>query len=419
MDTTALELAYGQSRLSVSLPAHNLLGVFAPQNAPAAADESFLLREALAHPIGRPRLRELAQRGQRVAIVISDMTRPCPSERLLPPILDELTAAGVPDSDITVIVALGLHRPMTETELAAAVGEDVLRRVQAVNHDPANTVQMGVTAAGTPVELFRPLVEADLRVCLGNLEFHYFAGYSGGAKAVLPGCASLATINANHAMMVEEGARAGSVEGNPVRRDIEEGAAQLGVDFILNVVVDERHRITGAVAGDVIAAHRRGCDLIRQRGTLPIPRQAQIVLASAGGFPKDVNLYQAQKALENASYAVQPGGIIVLVAECREGFGSQVFESWMRGAISPDEIVQRIKQRFVIGGHKAAAIAAVLKRAGVFLVSTMPAEGLTGCGLVPFADVGQAMRRAFLEMGESASVLVLPDAGSSLPVVAD
>jgi nickel-dependent lactate racemase len=381
------------------------------------ADEALVLREVLAQPIGTPRLRQLAQAGQKVAIVISDLTRPCPSERLLPAVLDELTAACVPDEDITVIAALGLHRPMTEPELTAAAGEGVYRRVRVVNHDPSDTLPLGVTSAGTPVELFRPLVEADLRVCVGNLEFHYFAGFSGGAKAILPGCAAQATINANHAMMVEAGARAGQIAGNPVRRDIEEGAAMLGVDFILNVVVDEQHRITGAVAGDVTVAHRRGCELIRQRGTIPIPRLADIVVASAGGFPKDVNLYQAQKALENAAYAVRPGGALVLIAECREGFGSQVFESWMREANSPDEILERIKQRFVIGGHKAAAIAAVLKRAHVCLVSAMPPEVVRACGLLPFDDAEQALRWALQQLGDAASVLALPDAGSSLPAV--
>ncbi len=418
MTAACLQFSYGDSSLSVDVPKDNLVGVFWPQNASPPADESLLVREALAQPIGAPCLRELARRGQRVAVVLSDKTRPCPSERLLPPVLEELTDAGVPDEDITLIAALGLHRPMTEPELAAVAGEAIFRRVRVLNHDPSCTVRLGVTAAGTPVEFFRPLVEADLRVCLGNLEFHYFAGFSGGAKAVLPGCASQATINANHSMMTQAGAKAGQIEGNPVRQDIEEGAARLGVDFVLNVVVDDQHRIVGAVAGDVTAAHRRGCELIRQRGSIPIPQRAPIVLASAGGFPKDVNLYQAQKALENASYAVQPGGVIVLIAECREGFGSQVFESWMREAGGPDEILQRIKQRFVIGGHKAAAIASVLKRSSICLVSAMSPDVLRSCGFVPFSQPEQALRWAFDTLGASAGVLALPDAGSSLPVAA-
>lgn len=417
-DVTALEFAYGGRRLAVGVPAANLLGVYAPRNMPAPDDAEALLRAALQHPIGTRRLREVAQAGQKVAIVISDLTRPCPSAHLLPPVLDELAAAGVADDAITIVIALGLHRPMTDGEIEAAVGAGVTRRVRVLNHDPDDTVRLGVTGAGTPVEFFRPLVAADLRVCLGNLEFHYFAGYSGGAKAILPGCASRATINANHAMMVHADAKAGRIDGNPVRRDIEEGVAMVGVDFLLNVVVDEEHRITAAVAGDVTAAHRAGCELIRQRGALPIPQRADVVLAGAGGWPKDVNLYQAQKALENAAYAVQPGGTIVLFAECREGFGSPVFEAWMREADSPDEILERIQRGFVIGGHKAAAIAAVLKRARIRLVSSMVDEALPRLGIQMSDDAATAITQTLSEAGEHATVLALPDAGSSLPLVA-
>jgi len=417
--TASLEFAYGDHRLRVDVPQPNLLGVFSPRHAPPPDDAAALLYAALQAPIGTPPLRALARAGQRVAVVISDLTRPCPSAQLLPPILAELTAAGVTDSAITIIIALGLHRPMTDAEVEAAVGHDIAQRVRVLNHDPADTVHLGVTTAGTPVEFFRPLVDADLRVCLGNLEFHYFAGFSGGAKAILPGCASRATINANHAMMAHPDARAGRVDNNPVRRDIEEGVAMLGADFMVNVVVDEAHRITAAVAGDVIAAHRVGCDMIRQRGALPIPQRADVVLAGAGGWPKDVNLYQAQKALENASYAVRPGGAIVLFAECREGFGSPTFEAWMRETASADDILARIQQGFVIGGHKAAAIAAVLQRARLYLVSSMADDALPRLGIRLCHDAAEAVARALAEAGPGATVLALPDAGSSLPLVAE
>jgi nickel-dependent lactate racemase len=398
----------------------NLLGVLLPVQGKESADEATLLRQALEHPIGTPRLREMVRQGQKVVIVTSDGTRPCPSERLLPLILDELAAAGVPDGDVSVVMALGLHRPMTEAEMEAAVGAQIYRRVQVVNHDPDDTVLQGTTSAGTPVEIFRRVVEADFRVCLGNLELHYFAGYSGGAKAVLPGCASRATLNANHAMMVRPEARAGRLAGNPVRADIEEGTALIGVDFILNVVVDGTdHRIVGAVAGDVTAAHRRGCELVAQRGIVEIDQPADVVLVSAGGYPKDVNLYQAQKALDNAAYAVRDGGILIVVAECAEGFGNSTCEAWLTDARSADEVLQRIKQEFVLGGHKAAAISAVQKRASVYLVSALPDEVVRRCRMVPFGAPNQALEAAFDALGPAASLLVLPQGGSLLPVVRD
>jgi nickel-dependent lactate racemase len=409
-------LAYGRSAVKVEVPELNLVGVVLPSDEVRAAGEISLVREALEKPIGTARLRDMVQPGQKVAIVTSDLTRPCPSDRLLPPILDELGTAGVPDDNVQVILALGLHRPMTAAEMEASVGAEVYRRVQVMNHDPDDTVRLGITTAGTPVEIFRPLVEADARICIGNLELHYFAGYSGGAKAILPGCASRATVNANHAMMVLPEAGAGRLAGNPVRADIEEGAALLGVDFILNVVVDGEHCIAAAVAGDVRAAHQSGCEVVAQRGIVEIEQAADIVLVSAGGYPKDVNLYQAQKALDNAAYAVREGGVLILVAECPEGFGNTVCETWLTEAQSPDQVLERIQREFVLGGHKAAAISAVQKRARVYLVSDLAEDLVRRCRMTPFRSPEQAMDAAFEAMGREARLLVLPQGGSILPL---
>jgi nickel-dependent lactate racemase len=419
-----LELAFGHTHLPVRVPEVRLLGVLKPldageQDSTDRAAEARLLRDALAHPSGTPPLRDLARAGQQVVIVTSDLTRPCPSERLLPPVLEELAAAGVPDEDILIVVALGLHRRMTPPELEALVGREVYARVRVVNHDVNDTVRLGVTRAGTPVEIFAPVVEADLRVCLGNLELHYFVGYSGGAKAIMPGCASRATVTANHALMVRPEAVAGRLAGNPVRADLEEGVAMLGVDFILNVLTDGEHNILEAVAGDVTQAHRRGCERVARRATVPVPRRADVVLVSAGGYPKDVNMYQAQKALDHAAHAVRDGGVIIWVAECSEGFGNATFETWLCETGSPAKIVARIQQGFVIGGHKAAAMATVLQRADVFLVSALPAGTARCAGLVPFADPNEALRATLQKVGgqDRAGVLVIPEGGSVLPQV--
>jgi len=411
-----LELPYGDDHLPLAVSSQRLLGVILPaEGIDDHGDEQILIREALRHPIGTPPLCKLVQAGQRVAIVISDMTRPCPSTRLLPRILDELADGGIADSEVTVVVALGLLRAQTEDELAELVGPAVYDRVRVINHDPDDVVRLGVTSHGTPVELFRPLLEADVRVCLGNLEFHYFAGYSGGAKSILPGCASKVTVTANHGLMTRPGAITGRLEGNPVREDLEEGAAMMGVDFILNVIVDDHHNIAAAFAGDVLQAHRKGCELVGERGSVPIAKLADIVLVSAGGYPLDLNMYQAQKALDNAVYAVREGGVIVWVAECREGLGSEIFASWLQQADSADDILERIGREFVLGGHKAAAIAGVLKKARVHLVSILTADDLGQVGLVPFAELQQAMAAAYEAVGADASVLVLPFGDSVLP----
>jgi nickel-dependent lactate racemase len=188
------------------------------------------------------------------------------------------------------------------------------------------------------------------------------------------------------------------------------------VDFILNAVVEgPEHRIVGAVAGDVTAAHRRGCALVAERGLVGIERRADLVLVSAGGYPKDLNLYQAQKALDNAAQAVRDGGVVILVAECPEGLGNRTFEAWLTAGQTPDKLLDRIQQKFVLGGHKAAAIAAVLRRARVYLVSALPGGLVRRCGFRPFDNVGSALDAAWREVGSDANLLVLPQGGSILP----
>jgi nickel-dependent lactate racemase len=217
--------------------------------------------------------------------------------------------------------------------------------------------------------------------------------------------------------MVESGARAGRIIGNPVRAGIEQGAGLLGVDFILNVVTGAQNDILEAVAGEPTAAHRRGCGLVAARGSVRIPRPADIVLVSAGGYPKDLDLYQAQKALDQAAHGVRTGGIIILVAECREGLGNPTFERWMREASGPDDLLGRIQREFVLGGHKAAAIAAVQKRARILLISDLAEEAVRCCGMRPYPSITDALHEALREAGSTAAIAVLPQGGSVLPVV--
>ena len=418
MDTKIIQLAYGDGHIDVQLPESNLMGVFNPvksEDKKPQGSEKDLIQQALKQPIGTQPLRQLVKKGDKVAIVTSDLTRPCPSERLIPPLLNELAAAGVPDEDIFIVLGLGLHRPMSEEEIDQALSPEIHQRIKVLNHDVQDTVRLGTTSRGTPVEFFRPVVEADFRICVGNLEFHWFAGFSGGAKAILPGCASKATVTANHAMMIEPKAAPGVIEGNPLRADIEEGVAMLGVDFILNAVVDREHKITNVVAGDVIAAHRKGCQLIAERGKVRVPEKADIVLASAGGFPKDINLYQSHKAMQNAFYFVKEGGIIILVAECREQMGNDLFEDWMFAASSPAEILTRIRGEFILGGHKAAALAAILDKVNVYLVSGLPAILTERLFMTPFAHPNDALKAALERSGENSRLLVLPEAVSTIP----
>ena len=366
-----------------------------------------------------PALREILHPGETVAIVTSDITRPMPTWRVMPALLQELHSAGISSEDITLVFALGSHRRQTEEEMRHLAGEEAWREIRCVDSDPAGCVRVGVTSRGTPVDIDRRVAEADRRICLGNIEYHYFAGYSGGAKAIMPGVSTRDAIQANHSRMVEADACAGKLEGNPVREDIEEAAAMVGVDFILNVVLDARKEIIRAVAGNVREAHRAGCAFLDQLYCKEIPERADIVIVSQGGAPKDLNLYQTQKALDNAKHAVRPGGTIVLVGSCKEGLGEATFGRWIQEAQKPSDLTDRVQRHFELGGHKAAAIAMVLASAEVYLVSEMDPDLVRKCFLEPFDTVQAALDQAFARLGPEAEVLVMPYGGSTLPCVTE
>jgi nickel-dependent lactate racemase len=374
------------------------------------------VRRALLNPIGTQRLSSIVKPGEKIAIITSDITRPMPTSIALPPVVDELLEAGVKHEDITVVFALGSHRKHTEEEKKYLVGEDLYGKIRCVDSDVNRCKMLGTTTSGTPVEIFDEVASADRVVCLGNIEYHYFAGYSGGAKAIMPGVSTRAAIQANHSAMVMDAARAGALDGNPVRNDIEEVTKFLPIDFILNVVLDENKRIIKAVAGHHVEAHREGCKFLDSLYKVKISSRADIVITTPGGFPKDINLYQAQKALDNAKYAVRDGGIIILLAACTEGYGEGVFERWINESSSPDDLIEKIGRNFELGGHKAAAIALVEKKAKVFIVSDMPFEMSRKIYMEPFDDIQKAIDTAFSELGPDARVLLMPYGGSTLPV---
>lgn len=411
-------LAYGHSTQTVSLPQNHVLWLIEQEQPQPQTSEEDLIRHALEKPIGSARLRDLVRPGQQAAIVVSDITRPCPTARLLPHLLAELQAGGVAEKDIRIVFALGSHRCLTPEEQGRLVGKAVFDRICCGDIGTGPFIEVGRTSRGTPVQVFQPVVDADWRVYVGNIEYHYFAGYTGGAKALLPGVCSLETITANHSWMVQDSAVAGRIAGNPVREDIEEAASFLGPTFLLNVVLDGEKRIVEAVAGDITLAHRQGCRKVDELYRVPFDQCADIALASAGGWPKDINLYQAHKALENAARAVHDKGIVILVAECQEGIGHPRFAEWLTCGDSPDKLLQRIQEQFVLGGHKAAAIAKIRRRGvRVFLVSTLDAKVVQSMGFVAFSSAQEALTIAEEEMGHTAFLAVMPHAGSTLPAL--
>lgn len=410
-----LSFGFGTSTQEVEVPDKNLIGVLHANEVPTGLTGEAEVRRALAEPIGSPRLGEIVKPGEKIAIVTSDITRPMPTYKVMPALLDELYAAGVSREDVTLVFALGSHRRHTQEERRRLAGERAFREIACVDSDPGDCVHMGVTKAGTPVDITRVVAEADRRICLGNIEYHYFAGYSGGAKAIMPGVSTRDAIQSNHAMMVRPEACAGALETNPLRMDIEEAGAVCGIDFIVNVVLSEHKEILKAVAGDPVKAHRAGCGFLDTLYLKELPRGADIVLVSQGGAPKDMNLYQTQKALDNARHAVKSGGIIILIGSCREGLGERVFEQWMTTSPSPEAMIERIGRDFQLGGHKAAAIAMTLQKADVWLVSDMEPDFVRSIFLTPRKTAQEALDEAFRKLGSDATVLAMPYGGSTLP----
>ena len=412
-----LTFGFGTGVQEVEVPERNLIGELHANPVPLGLTGEAEVIRALREPIGAPLLRDIVHPGEKVAVVTSDITRPMPTAKVMPALLDELYAGGVRPEDITLVFALGSHRPQTDEEHRKLAGERAYAEIRCVDSDPNDCVSYGVTSRGTPVDITRVVAEADRRICLGNIEYHYFAGYSGGAKAIMPGVSTRAAIQANHSRMVLPECCAGALETNPLRMDIEEAGAMVGIDFILNVVLSEHKEILKAVAGDVTKAYRAGCAFLDTLYRKELAEAADIVLVSQGGAPKDLNLYQTQKALDNAKHAVKDGGVIILIGSCREGLGERTFEEWMTAAPTAHSLIERIQREFKLGGHKAAAIAMVLERAEVDLVSELDDDFVRSLFLVPQPSAQAALDHAFAKLGPDARVLSMPYGGSTLPKV--
>ena len=402
-----VQFGIGRGYQEVDISEKNLLSVLEPGRLPSFPDEQKILQEALSAPIGTKRLREIVHSGEEIAIITSDISRPCPSMKILPAVVEELSAAGIPDQDITITFALGSHRHMTDQEREHLAGKEIFSRIVCRDSSPDDTVRIGSTGRGTDVSIDRTVMEADRRICIGNVEYHYFAGFSGGAKAIFPGCSTPASIAMNHRWMIDPESFAGSLDDNPVRQDLEEAAGLAGVDFIVNVVLNPEKAIVYAACGDMKKAHRAACHYLAGAYACRIPREADIVIVSQG---------ELQKALDNARHAVRKGGTVILVGSAKEGFGNAVFQDWMLSSRTPQEMLQDLHQHFVLGGHKAAAIARVREKADIFFVSEMDPEILGNTMLKPYESLGTAYRDALAEYGRNASVIAMPYGGSTLPV---
>ena len=419
MDKSRLTLKYGDRQTAATINKRNLIQIIQPNEIEAGNEESEIIR-AMQHPIEAPTLHEIVSTHQAskkdvtAGIIVSDVTRPTPTKKMLPFVLEDLQKGGIPEESVTILFALGIHRPLAEREMRTLVGDDVFDLYHCVNHDANKCAYVGTTSRGTPVLANPVALGADVRICLGAVELHYFAGYSGGYKSLLPGICSRETIEANHKLMLQPNAVAGRLD-SPVRKDLEEAGRLIGCDFVVNVVLNSKKQIVKAVAGDPIAAHREGVKVVDSMYIVPITELADVVLVSAGGAPKDINLFQAQKALDNAKYAIKEDGAIVLAAECPEGLGEKVFERWINEAHNKQELIDRLDYAFEIGGHKAGILAKLTQKTDVYLVSELQEEIVERAFLLCARDLDAALCATAQKYGPDARITVMPFGALTLP----
>jgi len=414
-------LPYGKTEICARIPTKNYLGNIEPKEKPSANDPTIEIKRALEQPIGTQPLNQIVKTGDKAAIVVNDQTRATPSHLIIPVILDELNRAGVKDQDITIIFGTGTHRPLKQEEMKILVGEETLQRVRATSHDSKakDLAYLGKTKTfGTKVYVNRAFFEANVRILTGDIGLHYYAGYGGGRKSVLPAVCGDETIQHNHAMILHPKSRTGVLEGNPVHEDMVEAAELANVHFIINVMTNSKREIVRAFAGHPQKAFIEGVKLVDEMYKVPIEKRADIVIVSPGGHPHDIDLYQAYKGVDSALDAVKRGGVIILAAECPEGHGNEVFLEWMTKFKEPREMEAEIKRHFRLGGHKAYYLLKALQRVQIILVSTMPDYYAIGVFKLRTARaMNDALRDAFDTTGKDGKVWVMPYGNITLPVV--
>jgi len=414
-----MKLKYGKEEIRLPIKDKNIIKILNLKKQEVLLNPENKLRELLKNPIGCPSLRDLIiqKKAKKILIIVNDITRPTPYEVILPPLLDELRQIGIKKENIIFIIATGIHRSNSEEEIKNMFGKNIFSAYKFINHycDDPHLKDLSKLKSGNKLWVDPIISDIDFLITTGVIVPHYFAGFSGGRKSILPGICGRKTIEANHARMVYSDSRAGNLKGNPVHEEMQEAAEKVGVDFNINVVTDENQKIVEIVAGELLTSWQQGVEICKKIYLRPIEKRAEVVIASAGGYPKDINFYQAQKALNNAYQAIKPGGTIILLAECLEGYGEATFEKWIEEANSPDDIIERLNKKFILGGHKAYSIAKLVKEVKVILISSLPSDKVRKLFFIPMENVLQALDYVKDKYGEDFQAYILPSGNTVLP----
>ena len=418
-----VRLAYGQGWLTIDLP-DGRTTVIEPAHNPGLPDEKGAVLKALANPIGAKPLREAIKPTDKVCIVFTDITRATPNERIIPWLLEHLS--NVPKENITLLNSTGTHRPNTKAELEKMLTTEVVRNYRVINHEcekHEDLVQLGTTRDGTPAMINRHVVEANVRIITGFIEPHFFAGFSGGIKGIMPGCAGLETIMSNHGAknIGHPNSTFGVTAGNELWEELRDIALRVGQSFLFNVTLNEQRQITGVFAGDIIEAHKVGFEFVRRSAMQKVKSTFEVVVTTNSGYPLDLNLYQGVKGMSAGARILEPGGTLILACECREGVpANSPLDKLLRSASSSEEILAMLATPgFVRPEQWQAQIQALIqRRATVLLHSSLPDEIVKTAFLTPCPDISAEVGRRLEQAGPNARVAVLPQGPLTIPYLA-
>ncbi len=413
-----IRVPYGRTFLTAVIPEHIRVDIIEAVETPPAANPNELVRSALNNLIGEVKWSDFVG-SQTVAIAVNDKTRPVPHDLLLPPLMDRLSALGIPDSAITFYIAVGTHPVITNDDFPSILPAEIIRRYKIVSHDSENEEMMvflGQTSRETPIWSNKNYVSSDLKIVVGNIEPHQFAGFSGGVKTAAIGLSALQTINHNHTLLTHPEAKLGTYMKNPVRQDIEEIGQKINVHLAINAVLNQQKQIFQVLAGDPRIVVRTGLETSRSACQVAVSQKYGLIITSPGGYPKDINLYQSQKALAHASLITRAGGTVILVAACTEGTGSNHYEDWMQDKHSHAQVLQQFSaEGFRIGPHKAFQIARDASRVKMMFCSEMNEKLSHKLLLNPVSELQTAIDLAIAAMKPGELVGVMPHASSTIP----
>ncbi|MEM1607012.1 MAG: nickel-dependent lactate racemase [Candidatus Bathyarchaeia archaeon] len=424
-----ISIPYGKTVVDLNLPDESVSAILQSRDFNVDVDEIKIVQDALNNPIGCGRLAELSTGKRSICIVVSDYTRATPNRVLLSPIIKSLKSAGVKQDRIRILVAYGLHKPAPREMVLEFLGGDVVEGIDIIDHDAeseSSLIYIGETSFGTRLSVNRHVINSDLVILTGLIEPHFFAGYSGGRKAILPGVASKEAIFSNHGfkMIMHPLARYGVLEGNPIHEDMVEAARMIRRQmYLVNVVIDKRHRVVGAFAGDVFKAHAEGVRFLDRHVKVKSPIKADIVVTSNGGYPLDRDLYQAVKGMATGDLIVRRNGVIVIFAECVDGVGRghEEFYRLMAESKTPDDVLERIRREEPIKDQwEAQILARILKNARVIVVTkNVKHSVIEEMHMIPSSSPDEAIEEAYRIAGREAKIIAIPEGPYVIPSVED